>query len=156
MQRALLKRLNNPNIIPINFTVAPLSEGIYIYLSSCTTKMVDGLDLYRAFLTSGHSKCFTILPHIHPFIHTFTHQRRCQPCRATASWSGAVRVRCLYQGHFETRRGGTGDQTSNLLVVTLYLFSHWNNSMLLHQRPLKPSIFLVNHVSIAVRNYLQV
>ena len=30
--------------------------------------------LYRAFLTSGHSKRFTILPHIHPFIHSFTHR----------------------------------------------------------------------------------
>ena len=52
--------------------------------------MVNGLHLYTAFLTSGLSKRFTILPNIHPFIHTFTHQRRCQPRRATASSSGAV------------------------------------------------------------------
>ena len=43
---------------------------------------------------------------IHPFImHTFTHRRRCQPRRATASWSGAVRVRCLAQGHLDTQLG---------------------------------------------------
>jgi hypothetical protein len=28
-------------------------------------------------------------------MHTFTHRRRCQPCKATASSSGPVRVRCL-------------------------------------------------------------
>ena len=46
------------------------------------------------------------------FLHTFTHQRRCQPCKATASSSGAVRVRCLAQGHLDTRRGWAGDWTS--------------------------------------------
>ena len=33
----------------------------------------NGVHLYSSFLTSGHSKCFTILPNIHPFTHTFTH-----------------------------------------------------------------------------------
>ena len=33
---------------------------------------VNGLHSYRVFLTSGHSKCFTILPHNH----TFTHWRQ--------------------------------------------------------------------------------
>ena len=28
-------------------------------------------------------------------MHAFTHRRRCQPCKATASSSGPVRVRCL-------------------------------------------------------------
>ena len=28
--------------------------------------MVNGLHLYSAFLTSGHSKSFTVWPHIHP------------------------------------------------------------------------------------------
>ena len=42
-------------------------------------------------------------------MHTFTHRWRGQLCRATASSSGAVRVRCLAQGHLNTR-------TSNLLV----------------------------------------
>ena len=53
-------------------------------------KTVNGLQLYNAFpVTYGHPKCFTILPHIHPFIHTFTHRRRCRPCTAPASSSGA-------------------------------------------------------------------
>ena len=34
--------------------------------------MVNG-HLYDALLTSGDRKFFTILPHIHPFMHTFTH-----------------------------------------------------------------------------------
>ena len=37
--------------------------------------MVNGLRLYSAFLTRGHSKRFTISPHIHPSIHKFTHQQ---------------------------------------------------------------------------------
>jgi len=44
------------------------------------------------FIQSG----FTIPPHIHPFIHTFKHRRRCQPCKATCqligSSLGSVRV----------------------------------------------------------------
>ena len=34
--------------------------------------MVNRQHLYCAFLTSGHSKRFIILPNIHPFIHTPT------------------------------------------------------------------------------------
>ena len=59
-----------------------------------------------------------IPPSIHPFMHTFTHRRRCQPCKATASSSGAVRVRCLAQGHLDTLLGGARDQTSNLPVTS--------------------------------------
>ena len=51
------------------------------------------------FSNHGHS-----LPNIYTFIHTFTHQLRCQPCKATASSLGAVRVRCLAQGHHDTLR----------------------------------------------------
>ena len=40
-----------------------------------------------------HSKCCTILPNIPLFIHPFTHPRRRQPCEATTSSPGAVRVR---------------------------------------------------------------
>jgi hypothetical protein len=79
--------------------------------------MVNGLQLYHAFLTSGRSKRFTILPNIHPFTHTFTHRRRSLPRRATASSSGAVRVRRLAQGHLDTQLGGAGDRTSNLPVT---------------------------------------
>ena len=32
------------------------------------------LHSYSAFLTSGHSRRLTILPNIHPFMHTFTHR----------------------------------------------------------------------------------
>ena len=32
-------------------------------------------------------------------LHTLTHRRQRQPCKATASSSGAVWVRCLAQGH---------------------------------------------------------
>ena len=66
------------------------------------------------FVTSGHTKSFTILPHNHPFMHAFTHRRRRQPCKATASSSAAVRVRCLAQGHL----GASGDRTSNPAVTS--------------------------------------
>ena len=70
---------------------------------------VNGLHLYSHFLTSGNSKCFTILPHIHPFVHIFTNHQRCQQRKVTASSPGAVRVRCLAQGHLDTKLGGAGD-----------------------------------------------
>ena len=57
-------------------------------------------------------------PHVHPFIRTVTHRRRCQPRRATASSSGAVRVSCLAQGHLGTQLGRDGNRTSNLLVTS--------------------------------------
>ena len=68
---------------------------------------------YSAFPTSGHSKCFTMLPNIHPF----THRRPSHPLKATASSSGAVRERCLAQSHLDTRLGGAGDRTGNLQVT---------------------------------------
>ena len=83
--------------------------------------MVNGLHLY----SGGHSKRFTISLNIHPSMHTFTHPRWCQPCKATASSPGAVRVRCLAEGHLDTRLGGAGDRNSNLPVTSqLYLLSH--------------------------------
>ena len=63
-------------------------------------------------------KRFTVFADIHPFMHTFTQRQRSQPRRATASWSGAIRVRRLAQGHHETRLGGAGDRTSNLVVTS--------------------------------------
>ena len=80
--------------------------------------MINELHLYSASLTSDHSKLFTMLPYIHPFTHTLTHRRRCQPRRATASSSGAVRVRRLAQGHLTTRLGGAWDRTSNLPLTS--------------------------------------
>ena len=80
---------------------------------------VNGLHLYSAFLTIGHSKRFTILPHIH---HSRTHSRtdggvnhaRRQPARRELT----VRVRCLAQGHLDTQLGGAGDRTNNLQVTS--------------------------------------
>ena len=83
-------------------------------------KMVNVLHLYSAFQTSGNSKRFTMLPNIHPFINTFTHRRRSQPRRATASSSGAVRVRRLPHGHLDTlyTLALAGVRTSNLPVTS--------------------------------------
>ena len=39
-------------------------------------------------------------------LHRLTHRRQSQPCKATASSSGAVRVKCLAQGHINTQLGG--------------------------------------------------
>ena len=78
--------------------------------------MINGLYLWSAFLTSGHSKSFTILLNIHPFMHIFTHRRRRQPRKATVSSSGAVRVRCLG----DTRLGGAGDRTNDLSPLPPY------------------------------------
>ena len=58
---------------------------------------------------------YNIASHIHPFMHTFTHRRRGrQPCKT----SGALRVRCLAQGHVDIQLGGAGDRTSNLPVTS--------------------------------------
>ena len=37
------------------------------------------------FVTRGHPKHFTVLRDIHPFMLTFTHRRRRQPCKTTTS-----------------------------------------------------------------------
>ena len=58
-----------------------------------------------------YPKRFTVLTDIHPFTHTFTHRRRSQPRRATASWSGAVRVRRLCSG--TPRRSARRSRGSN-------------------------------------------
>ena len=60
-----------------------------------------------------------------PIIQTFPHRRWSQPCRATASSSGAVRVRRLARGHLDTHLGGAGDRTSTLRLPAdpLYLLS---------------------------------
>ena len=51
-------------------------------------------------------------------MHTFTHRQRCQGEGATASSSGAVRVRCLAHGHLDTQLGGAGNLTGNLPVTS--------------------------------------
>ena len=61
----------------------------------------------RAFIRRFYPKRLTWL------IHTLTHRRQSQPCKVTASSSGAVRVKCLAQGHNDTQLGGAGDRTSH-------------------------------------------
>ena len=88
---------------------------------------VNGLPLYSALLTSGHSKLFTILPHMHPLMRTFTHRRRSQPRKDDSRLVGI--------GQGEASRSGTprhyimlyvlpGDPTSWLQADLLYLLSH--------------------------------
>ena len=87
--------------------------------------MVNELHLYCAILTSEQSKSFTILPYnIHPIIKKFTQQHRCQPEQVTASLSGAVRLRCLAQGHLDTL-GDLGIElaTFRLPANPIYLLS---------------------------------
>ena len=77
--------------------------------------MVNGLHLCSPFLASDHSESFTIVPHTDPFMHTFTHRRRWQPCKVTASSSGAAGVRCLGSGtprHSAGRSRGSNWQPS--------------------------------------------
>ena len=78
--------------------------------------MVNGPHLNSAFLTSDHSNRYTILPNIHPFLHTFTHRRhvnaRQQPARREQLGLGVA------QGHLNTELGGAGDRTSNLPVIS--------------------------------------
>ena len=62
-------------------------------------------------IASGRSKCFTMLPIVHLFMNTITRRWRRQPRRA-------VRVRCLAQGHLDTRWRGAGYRTSNLPVTS--------------------------------------
>ena len=79
--------------------------------------MVNGLHLYIAILTSGHSKCFTILPNIHPVMHKFTHQWLCQPRNVTSAGQKQVGWGVLLR-HLDTLLGGPGDRTSNLPVTS--------------------------------------
>ena len=67
-------------------------------------------------LQLGHLADAFIQSDLHRLIHTLTHWRQSQPCKATASSSGAVMVKCLAQGHINTQLGGAGDRTSNLSV----------------------------------------
>jgi len=43
--------------------------------------------------------------HTYAHSYTFIHQQRCQPCNATASSLGAVRVRCVAHRHLNTWQG---------------------------------------------------
>ena len=76
--------------------------------------MVDGIRtaFIEHFPNQWPSNSLQLLPDIPPFIH----RRRCQPCKATASSSGAVRLRSLAQGHFDTPTLG-GSRGSNWLCM---------------------------------------
>ena len=76
------------------------------------------LGRWSSFIQRFYLKRFTALTDIHPFMHSFTQRCRSQPRRATASWSGAVRVRRLAQEHHDTQPGGAGDRTSNPAVTS--------------------------------------
>ena len=84
----------------------------------------------------------TILPDIHLFTRTLTHRRRRrQPRRATASPSGAVRVRRLALGHLDTQLGGAGDQTSNLAAT---------NQPALHPELHAPHIYIYTYIPMCI------
>ena len=67
------------------------------------------------------SKSYTII-FIYAFIqcdlHRLIHKPTLESTMATASSSGAVRVKGPAQGHINTQLGGAGDRTSNLSVTT--------------------------------------
>ena len=86
----------------------PLTSGP----SSRRTTIVNGkwTAFKQRFSNQWPLKALTILPNIHHNMLTFTHRRRSQPCKVTASSSGAVRVRRLTQGHLHTQLGGAVDQ----------------------------------------------
>ena len=82
--------------------------------------MVNGLHLYSAFIQSA----LQFLPLIHPFTHTFTHQRRLAAMQGTnqlvrSNWGLGVLLRDT-----STRPGW--DRTGNLPTARgqLYLLSH--------------------------------
>ena len=76
--------------------------------------MVKGLHFYRCFLTSGHSKRFSISPNIHPCAHIHTPKA----VSALQGDSQFVGVRRLAQGRTDTPLGGAGDRSSKLLVTS--------------------------------------
>ena len=69
--------------------------------------MVNGLHLYSAFIQSA----LQCMPLIHPFTHTFTHQRRLAAMQGTNQEQ--LGVRCLAQGYFDMPRVGSNRQPSD-------------------------------------------
>ena len=74
--------------------------------------MVNGLQLYRAFIQSA----LQFTPLIHPFTHIFTHQRRLTAMQARQEQLG---VRCLAQGDFDAPRVGSNRQPSDCQTTAL-------------------------------------
>uniref|UniRef100_A0A8C4ZJR7 Neuromedin U receptor 1a n=1 Tax=Gadus morhua TaxID=8049 RepID=A0A8C4ZJR7_GADMO len=71
------------------FQYVHLISGVLFYLSSAVNPILYNLMSTRFREISSQCRLYNI----HPFMHTSTHQRRCQPCKATTSSSGAIRVR---------------------------------------------------------------
>ena len=86
-----------------------------------------------------------------PFIHAFEHRRQDQPCKATASSPGAVRVRCLAQRQLNLQLEGSRDQASNLPVTgqPLVLLSYYYNYSTLALWRMRGHLFTacVRHIS---------
>ena len=64
-------------------------------------------EMFHLQLQQGHLADTFIQSDLHRLIHTLTNRRQSQPCKAT----GAVRVKCLAQGHIDTQLAGAGDWT---------------------------------------------
>ena len=110
--------LSRMNVCECPNVPAALLEVLFLSGSMCE---MDQIDLSRPLHIAN---CLTVqwttfiqhFSHQWPLkalynFHSFTHRLQCQTCKATASSSGAVRVRLLAQGHLGTR-------TSNLLVTS--------------------------------------
>ena len=79
--------------------------------------MVNGLHLYSTFIQSA----LQFLPLIHPFTHTFTHQRQLAAMQARQEQLG---VRCLAQGTLRHAQGGIETGNPPTARRQLYLLSH--------------------------------
>ena len=109
----LAKCLNEPSNYIQNIaldeimTYITIQYIIYIILQQKvnTAKQMYMDCIYTVLFSPALQYCLTFTIHTH----TFTHRRRSQPCRATASSLGAVGVRCLAQAHLNTQLGGAGD-----------------------------------------------
>ena len=99
-------------LTPLQSTCSTLA-GAFIHHCRCACfpfhHVVDSHVLMRINLHLRRLADVFIQSALQWIMHTFTHRRRCQPRRATASSSGAVRVRCLAQGHLNTQLGGAGE-----------------------------------------------
>ena len=93
-----------------------ICSGGGVYCSHLMSKVDPST--YSIRLHLGYFSDAFIQSNLQRFIHTFTHRRRSQPRKALASSSGAVRVRSLARGHFDTQLGGAGNCTRNLPVTT--------------------------------------
>ena len=87
--------------------------------------MVNGLPLCHAFLTSGDSKRFTIMPNIHQFTHTCTQRRRCRPRQGNSLLVGSSQGEGVsLRDTLTLRSRGIELATFRLPADPLYLLSH--------------------------------